>query len=1565
MYLFAAWLTNLACLAYSGKLKYLKVLLTRSETLADKLAIYSGRIMRTLSKDSILSKLPDKSQQQSQRTLLDLDLADFPLVCTYDHFLTTLKRAMDSYDPTTSGEEPNTDARAKIVDFKSFRHRYWTHFPPELRKNLSVDLVFAEIMGTIKGSTYTCATLQYLDVQKYQELSVRVAPNFPSSNDRSRVFRIFQRYEKLKIESREIDPIDFVVSLLRRLQADERMKSRLASCIHEFYVDEVQDLRCIDILLLLTLGNDPRGFHFGGDTAQAISQDSTFRFQDVKAMFHNHFGRQSAAIGQEALAKPLLFTLSRNYRSHQGILSLASSVMELLFNNFPDTIDKSAPEIGTLIGPTPNLFLGCDSSNLRNRSTGDSSSPHEVLFGAEQVILTRDEEQKAELIRTIGESALVLTILQAKGMEFEDVVLFNFFHTTPDPVGWRSIQRSTIEASFTFHAAKHAALCSELKHLYVAITRARIRLIMIEESEDNVQPFIDLMTLRSAVPLIETISIQSPRFAEKIQILEPRTSDDPHRWAAHGEEFMTRGDYAVASLCFRRAGLPLKAKVAEAHLKEVEGLELEAKGEVTASRVKFEEAAATFLEMDLTSDTTRLLIRLRRPDDAAEVWYQSRQFHQAALLFEETSNYQRASSSWHSNGDFEKAAVCLRKGGFNDEMVSFLTTNKAHFDSRAFIRHQRVIKFLLKQQKISLDHRGLAIGLLGSVREQEAFYLEYEMLERLVELYKEQKLHSELLNLHIRLGHLQEAFELASSMRCRGESVIGKAWSSRLTSIVWTDRITSEPSHSKKVFTKTEGDRCWQLAFNILRAWDSSSSEKVLSMDNDPTIREYLCLYVAIHMEQVIQVTKLADLPYYILHRALVAIKSQGSETSGPFGAAVLLLCGVHRSFSPSQNYTLRPWSPLRIGGWVETGKPLPETALRWTYDKLCGVIMRANELTKEFFWIKWPTRCSFFLVTGFCKFRTRTPNCPHHHELVTRSALAEFLHDVLSINTILCEMTSLYNRRVMPETISKVFLGARRQWLERLVAALSFVSAFEQDTVVLNEFRQKLRTEKPLRTVASTLEDHLFYRVRTDWTTHTSLGYVFEQLDIAAYLGRTVMRSLIRRTSMPLSRQDPLTYAALARLDRLQTQITSGNPIGFLETLQDYLRGPRGIMKLPWNAFEIFHCHTSKFEEIALYLLLQIAQSSVMVPRSWVDLHLSDILMRNSLVNAQTFEQRSVYRDALIILLRAFVELLRFVDTSIQETKKLQVCGRDYPSRILQQRNCELLTIIMVNLLAVRALCPPDIKTHWEAMLQVLELPTTKINHLKHNVGDQNELRNVVLASHGRYHAKNPLVIVNILDGVTQHPFTAFQKANGLANEHLATLRRVAISQEVPGLESRIEATTEASAEGAATDVKAARHIWMFWQKYSPRLRERKVFADTQYGRLMSKLHKLSQSCSLRMRCVLFSYGSEVLPEVFSLLDTLDSSISALKKRALLKLDTAGVESSEALDTVLEAATKLGEALKTHHEGLSDESLQSFVQAEDGDGLKAFLSDELQLMGEEKVKIGPLEEILDGMVGD
>lgn len=72
------------------------------------------------------------------------------------------------------------------------------------------------------------------------------------------------------------------------------------------------------------------GLSTAGDTAQCVAKDSVFRFQNVKDLLFQHFSPISSASKSPELARPKLCKLYKNYRTHQGILSLASRVMGLL-----------------------------------------------------------------------------------------------------------------------------------------------------------------------------------------------------------------------------------------------------------------------------------------------------------------------------------------------------------------------------------------------------------------------------------------------------------------------------------------------------------------------------------------------------------------------------------------------------------------------------------------------------------------------------------------------------------------------------------------------------------------------------------------------------------------------------------------------------------------------------------------------------------------------------------------------------------------------------------------------------------------------------------------------------------------------------------------------------------------------------------------------------------------------------------------------------------------------------------------------------------------------------------
>lgn len=136
----------------------------------------------------------------------------------------------------------------------------------------------------------------------------------------------------------------------------------------------------------------------------------------------------------------------------------------ILSPGFPQSVDKMEKERGQYEGTIPTLFVGLGADVLAQRMVGLTDVFGSVAdFGAEQVILVRDDIMKEKVQGEIGEVALVLSILDSKGMEFDDVFLLDFFSFSPTPSGLRGLKDILISGSNKTEIERNALLCSELK----------------------------------------------------------------------------------------------------------------------------------------------------------------------------------------------------------------------------------------------------------------------------------------------------------------------------------------------------------------------------------------------------------------------------------------------------------------------------------------------------------------------------------------------------------------------------------------------------------------------------------------------------------------------------------------------------------------------------------------------------------------------------------------------------------------------------------------------------------------------------------------------------------------------------------------------------------------------------------------------------------------------------------------------------------------------------------------------------------------------------------------------
>ncbi|PWA59104.1 uvrD-like Helicase, ATP-binding domain, P-loop containing nucleoside triphosphate hydrolase [Artemisia annua] len=251
---------------------------------------------------------------------------------------------------------------------------------------------------------------------------------------------------------------------------------------------------------------------------------------------------------------------------------------------------------------------------------GDNRNNGEIVgFGADQVILVRDDCAKKEICKYVGSNALVLTIVECKGLEFQDVLLYNFFGTSPlkdrwrvifeymkkydwldkelpqsfpafdearhsvlcsemkqlvasSPQEWRERGKKVnissiiglvflslvllldekLPQSFpTFSEERHSVLCSELKQLYVAITRTRQRLWICENKEELSNPMFDYWKLRGLVQM---------RKLDDSMARTMRVASSPREWRERGKK-----NFVMAMLCFERAGDTMWVKMAKAY----------------------------------------------------------------------------------------------------------------------------------------------------------------------------------------------------------------------------------------------------------------------------------------------------------------------------------------------------------------------------------------------------------------------------------------------------------------------------------------------------------------------------------------------------------------------------------------------------------------------------------------------------------------------------------------------------------------------------------------------------------------------------------------------------------------------------------------------------------------------------------------------------------------------------------------------------------------------------------------------------------------------------------------
>ncbi|KAL6997678.1 hypothetical protein U1Q18_007804 [Sarracenia purpurea var. burkii] len=613
-------------------------------------------------------------------SFIDIPPSKYPLVITFHKFLMMLDGTLgNSYferflgirevsrSRTISSRSVSLETfiRTKEVNYERFCSLYWSRFDSQLTKKLDPSRVFTEIISHIKGGL---GVEEAHEGKLCQEDYVSLSEDRVSTlnrQKRERIYSIFQNYEKMKMENGEFDLSDLVNDLHRRLGNENFGGVEM----HFVYIDEVQDLTMRQIALFKYIcRNVDEGFVFAGDTAQTIARGIDFRFEDIRTLFYKQFVLESRSPERNEKGQiSKILNLKQNFRTHDGVLRLAQSVIDLLYRFFPLFIDVLEPESSLIYGEAPVLLESINDENAIITIFGKSGnvSGDIVGFGAEQVILVRDDRARQEISVYVGKHALVLTIVECKGLEFQDVLLYNFFGSSPLKNQWRVIYEfmkeqylldSTTKSFPSFNEARHNVLCSELKQLYVAITRTRQRLWICENDEEFSKPIFDYWKKKCLV----NVRHLDDSLAQAMQV-----ASSQEEWRARGIKLFNENNYKLATVCFEKANDTMWGKRARA---------ADLRAEATYIRDSNPERAGTILR-----EAADIFDSIGQAESAAQCFCELKEYKRAGKIYLEKfgeTELNKAGDCFSLAGCYELAAEVYARGNYFSECLSVCTKGK-------------------------------------------------------------------------------------------------------------------------------------------------------------------------------------------------------------------------------------------------------------------------------------------------------------------------------------------------------------------------------------------------------------------------------------------------------------------------------------------------------------------------------------------------------------------------------------------------------------------------------------------------------------------------------------------------------------------------------------------------------------------------------------------------------------------------------------------------------------------------------------------------------------------------
>ncbi|HCK99445.1 MAG TPA: hypothetical protein DHW42_04985 [Candidatus Marinimicrobia bacterium] len=479
--------------------------------------------------------------------------------------------------------------------------------------------ILGEILRIIekKAKNFSTPLLSY---QEYLSIGKKRAPNF--IYERKDIYEIAEYYQGKLEEHGQWDEIDLCRQAIQLMDKQaNRFSYDLVVC------DEVQDFADIQLSLIFRLAKSYKGIIFSGDPKQIINP-SGFRWEEVKNRFY-----------ERGVHIPDVYQLNLNFRCVGNIVRLSNALLDLK----KQLIGISGSELREdwkFNGRPPFLLTGISEKEILNRIH---------LTGAGRIILVRNKGEQRKLKHALH-TELVFTIYEAKGLEFDTVLLWKFSSDKKSADIWRRIKNDHYFDRSHYPHIKH-----EINLLYVAITRARNTLILFDSSYDvwDIDTFHDLLYRTGKEDVLSEIW-------QKVST--------PEEWEKQGDYFFQREYYPAAAECYKNSGNIARAEIARAFIFE--------------EKKQFSAAAKLFEKHGFTQKAAENYQGAGIFNSAILLWEKLKNNNRVRIcrisLYEQNGEYNKAAEEWLRLKDAGKALENWKKAGNNLKIAEYYYSGKKY-----------------------------------------------------------------------------------------------------------------------------------------------------------------------------------------------------------------------------------------------------------------------------------------------------------------------------------------------------------------------------------------------------------------------------------------------------------------------------------------------------------------------------------------------------------------------------------------------------------------------------------------------------------------------------------------------------------------------------------------------------------------------------------------------------------------------------------------------------------------------------------------------------------------------